>query len=140
MKIYGLDFTSTPSAKKPITCAQCRLEGDTLHLESITNLESFHAFERFLTKPGPWVAGLDFPFGQPRKLIENLSWPQKWADYVNLIAKMTKGDFGGLMRIAAQGTKLPEIFTRNKAVWPDELSGEELDKYKENHKKWTKEL
>ena len=54
--------------------------------------------------------------------------------------RMTKGDFGGLMRIAAQGTKLPEIFTRNEAVWPDELSGEELEKYKENHKKWTKEL
>lgn len=54
--------------------------------------------------------------------------------------KLIKGDFAGLMRIAAQGTKLADIFTRNKAVWPDELSGEELEKYKENHKKWTRKL
>ena len=54
--------------------------------------------------------------------------------------RLIRGDFAGLMRIAAQGTKLADIFTRNEAVWPDELSGEELEKYKENHKNWTKEL
>lgn len=103
MKLYGFDFTSAPSPKKPITCAQCILDGDALHLEAITCLESFPNFEDFLAQPGPWVAGLDFPFGQPRKLIENLAWPENWAEYVCLIAMMTKGNFDSLLRKYRRG-------------------------------------
>ena len=78
MMIYGLDFTSVPSHKKPITCVRCRLDRDGLHLESCDTLPSFDVFESFLAQPGPWVAGLDFPFGQPRKLVENMGWPNTW--------------------------------------------------------------
>lgn len=98
MKIYGLDFTSAPSRKKTITCARCRLDGDTLHLEAFDTLESFLAFESFLAQPGSWVAGIDFPFGQPRKFIKNHSWPQTWDGYVNHIAGMSKDDFGLLLK------------------------------------------
>ena len=43
----------------------------------------FATFEGFLRTPGPWVAGLDFPFGQPRELIAALDWPaDSWASYV----------------------------------------------------------
>jgi hypothetical protein len=51
MKIYGFDFTSAPSRTKLITCAQCRLEDDTLHLEAFDSLETFTSFERFLAHP-----------------------------------------------------------------------------------------
>jgi len=54
--------------------------------------------------------------------------------------KLTKGDFAGLMKMAAQGSRLPEIFTRNEAVWPDELSKDELEKYRNDNVRWTKEL
>jgi len=50
--------------------------------------------------------------------------------------KLVKGDFAGLMRIAAQGTKLPQIFTRNESKWPDEFSAEELEDYKTQFKTW----
>ena len=50
--------------------------------------------------------------------------------------KLVRGDFAGLMRIAAQGTKLPQIFTRNEAKWPDEFSAEELEDYKAQFKTW----
>lgn len=30
LKIYGIDFTSRPSRRKPITCLECRLVGDFL--------------------------------------------------------------------------------------------------------------
>jgi len=93
MKIYGVDFTSAPSLKKPITYAQCRLEEDGLFLESLGCLASFDEFEEFLHQSGPWIAGMDFPFGQPRTLIENIGWPQTWNDYVDLISKMTKLQF-----------------------------------------------
>jgi hypothetical protein len=35
MKIYGIDFTSAPSLKKPITYAGCKLIGDHLSLETL---------------------------------------------------------------------------------------------------------
>lgn len=54
--------------------------------------------------------------------------------------RLIKGDFSGLMRIAAQGTKLVEIFTRNKSIWPDELNREELQRYRDDHLKWTSGL
>ncbi len=68
MKIYGLDFTSSPRPQKAITYAQCHLSEKVLSLECLGRLTSFDEFEDFLREPGPWVAGMDFPFGQPRSL------------------------------------------------------------------------
>lgn len=93
MKIYGIDFTSAPNLKKPITYAQCRLQEDCLFLESLGCLASFDEFETFLSQPGLWIAGMDFPFGQPRRLIENIGWPQTWKDYVSLVSRMTRLQF-----------------------------------------------
>src|SRR5687768_3755401 len=93
MKIYGVDFTSVPSSKKAITYAQCTLSGKDLFLECLGRLTSFDEFEGFLRGPGSWVAGMDFPFGQPRTLIENLHWPQTWDGYVGFTAKLTKLQF-----------------------------------------------
>jgi len=52
--------------------------------------------------------------------------------------RLIQGDFAGLMRIAAQGAKMPEIFTRNESKWPDELSPDELEDYKAQFKTWKK--
>jgi hypothetical protein len=93
MKIYDIDFTSAPSLKKAITCVQCRLDEDGLSLEQFDCIVSFDEFENFLKQPGPWVAGMDFPFGQPRKLIENIGWPQIWEGYVRYVGGMTKSEF-----------------------------------------------
>ena len=93
MKIYGLDFTSVPSLKKPITYTQCRLNKDGLFLERLGCLMSFDEFEMFLSQTGPWIAGMDFPFGQPRTLIENIGWPQTWKGYVNLVSTMSRLQF-----------------------------------------------
>lgn len=90
MKIYGIDFTSTPNAKKAITCVECRLDESGLSLERFERLTSFDAFENFLRQPGAWVAGMDFPFGQPRKLIENIGWPQTWEGYVRQVGEMIR--------------------------------------------------
>jgi hypothetical protein len=93
MKIFGIDFTSAPSSKKAITYAQCTLSENNLFLEGLGRLASFEEFERFLGQPGSWTAGIDFPFGQPRTLIENLHWPQTWDGYVGLVARMAKPQF-----------------------------------------------
>ena len=93
MNIYGLDFTSAPSRRKPITCACCDLEMTTLIVKSCLKLTSFADFEAFLRTRGPWLAALDFPFGQPRKLITNLGWPETWEGYMRLISSMSKETF-----------------------------------------------
>ena len=93
MRIFGLDFTSAPSKKKAITYAQCSLDKERLSLETFGVLVSFTELEVFLNQPGPWIMGMDFPFGQPRKLIENIGWPPNWEGYVQYIAGMSKTQF-----------------------------------------------
>lgn len=98
MLIYGLDFTSTPTRRKPITCMYCQLQGSELHVQEYRYLASFTEFEEWLCSDGPWLAALDFPFGQPRTLIEALHWPLNWADYVAHITNMGKEQFEATIR------------------------------------------
>ncbi len=86
MHIYGLDFTSAPGPRKPITCATCTLEDQTLNVRGFNELTDFEQFEAFLAQPGPWTAGLDFPFGQPLKLVKNLE-PEK-REYVDGVVEL----------------------------------------------------
>lgn len=98
MRVFGLDFTSSPSRHKPITLAEAELEGESLRLVSLSSINSFTDFEAFLSKPNIWCAGIDFPFGQPRKLVENLGWPSSWPEYVRAISEMKKAQFVDLLR------------------------------------------
>ena len=93
MKIYGIDFTSAPSKNKVIACAEAWLESDVLHVQKFYRFADFHSFMDFLTRSQIWIAGVDFPLGQPRKLIENLEWGKTWAEYVDRIGQMTKQEF-----------------------------------------------
>ena len=93
MRIFGLDFTSAPSRRKPITCAVCELQDGLLRVQDIPSLVSFHDFEAFLQSDGPWLAALDFPFGLPRKLLENIAWPTNWEGYIRIIDSMDKKQF-----------------------------------------------
>jgi hypothetical protein len=82
MKVIGIDFTSRPTRKKPLTCVHCTLEGRVLRADKLEKWPEFALFECALKKPGPWIAGIDFPFGQSRAFIENIGWPMAWSDYV----------------------------------------------------------
>jgi len=93
VNIYGFDFTSAPRPRKPITCAVCELLESTLKLHTCVKLHNFEEFETFLHRKSPWLAALDFPFGQPGKLISRLDWPETWEGYVQLVATMGKQSF-----------------------------------------------
>jgi hypothetical protein len=73
MQLLGVDFTSAPSRRKPITLARGRLQGAVLRLEGIDALADLAAFEAALASPGPWLGGFDFPFGLPREFVDALS-------------------------------------------------------------------
>ena len=68
--LYGIDFTSSPSARKPITVARGKVVANRgLVLEGIERFPSWDGFEAFLNRPGPWLGAFDFPFGLPRESV-----------------------------------------------------------------------
>ena len=63
-RILGIDFTSAPSLKKPLTCVIANFDGLCLEFEQLVHWSSFDEFEAALVSPGPWIAAIDFPFAQ----------------------------------------------------------------------------
>jgi hypothetical protein len=98
MHVYGIDFTSAPSSSKPITCAQAVLSKGRLRIEALMRWLEFDDFDKFLCSDGPWITAMDFPFGLPKRLIQNLGWPPDWKKYVVKIADMEKEAFGNLLQ------------------------------------------
>lgn len=98
MRIYGLDFTSAPGKRKPLVALGCTLDADVLRVQDAHEMTDFDGFEEFLRFPGPWVCGMDFPFGQPRSLVEALGWPTTWEGYVGEVARMPKKKFEAAIR------------------------------------------
>jgi hypothetical protein len=98
VRIYGLDFTSAPGRRKPLIVLGCALEGDSLLVEGSEALTDFGGFEYFLQRQGPWVCGMDFPFGQPSSLVAALGWPESWNGYVGEVGTLPKEEFEGKIR------------------------------------------
>jgi len=100
--LLGVDFTSAPSAKKPITVAVGRwARGETLpvyRLDDIRGLDSLRAYESFLQENGPWLGGFDLPFGQPRTLIEHEGWPTDWPAFVGFYCSQSRNSLRDTFR------------------------------------------
>jgi len=88
LRIFGVDFTSAPSPKKPLTVARAELNGNDLVLSRVDLLEDWTDFEAFLMEPGPWRAGFDFPFSQPLRLYQDLGLRGDWE---RLVSQITEG-------------------------------------------------
>lgn len=98
MRIHGLDFTSAPGKRKPLVALGCTLDANVLRVDDSHEMTDFEGFEEFLRLPGPWVCGMDFPFGQPRSLVEALGWPMTWEGYVGRVCAMPKEEFEDAIR------------------------------------------
>ena len=89
--VFGIDFTSAPTRRKPILCLECRLVGDVLEIvgaQPWRPMRTFPEFEAFLQAPPPassegWIAGADLPFGLSIRFIDNMEWPRRWGDYID---------------------------------------------------------
>ncbi|MGB5253776.1 MAG: DUF429 domain-containing protein [Sedimenticolaceae bacterium] len=93
MHIFGIDFTSRPTRSKPITCMECVLEGTHLRAQCLAAWQDFAGFEAAMQRPGPWIAGIDFPFGQSRRFIETIGWPDTWPRYVDHVSRLGRQGF-----------------------------------------------
>ena len=69
-----------------------------MRVEDSETLTDFGGFEAFLHRRGPWVCGMDFPFGQPRSLIAALGWPESWEGYVGEVGRLPKEEFEDKIR------------------------------------------
>lgn len=109
MRVFGVDFTSSPGPGRPIAVAECELSGERLAVRDLVRLRSFEQLERGLELPGPWIAGFDFPFGQARALVRDLGWPEAWPGYVARAAEISGRELGDLLDLyraaRAQGDK-----------------------------------
>jgi signal transduction histidine kinase len=108
MKIFGIDFTSAPSPQKPITVAEGEFLKGTLTIQEIHALTSFPEFEGFLEQKGPWVAGIDFPFGLPGAFLSTLGLPHNWQDYVEKLSRRPRSEFEN--KIKSFKSKQPSPF------------------------------
>ncbi len=93
MKIYGIDFTSTPNLKKPIAITEGILKNKILHIVRIHTIVDFQSFEEFLNQKGPWVSGFDLPFGLPLNFLTLQKFPVQWEQYVSKISRLSKPKF-----------------------------------------------
>ena len=97
MNVFGIDFTSRPSKLKPLTCMHCQFDGTVLVAGKLTEWPSFDGLEIFLRNNQTWIAGIDFPFGQSRKFIQNIGWELAWAKYVDYISTIDRSDFRSIL-------------------------------------------
>ncbi|MEY4562081.1 MAG: hypothetical protein RLZZ618_1358 [Pseudomonadota bacterium] len=77
--LAGIDFTSRPTAAKPITVALGTARPGVVKLDRVDAHRSFDGLLNWLRTAGPWVGAFDFPFGLPRELVLALGWPTEWA-------------------------------------------------------------
>lgn len=79
--LLGLDFSSAPSKRKPLTLAWGRRVGQIIQLDRVDELPTLAALQALL-EPEPdqrhpllasgFVVGCDFPFGLPRPFVQAL--------------------------------------------------------------------
>ncbi len=91
--IHGVDFTSRPRPRKPITVASGRSRRSAFRLDTLEEFADWAPFESWLRRPGPWIAGFDFPFGLPREAIEDLGWPKQWPLLVACCRRLGRDEF-----------------------------------------------
>ena len=107
--LLGVDFSSSPSHRKPIAMALGERVGTRVRLQSLQTFDTLDALGRWLAAPGAWVGGFDLPFGLPRELVQQLGWPLAWVDcmqhYRQLSRAQIRDAFAGFCAARPAGGK-----------------------------------
>jgi Protein of unknown function (DUF429) len=89
-QVVGCDFSSSPTAKKPIVFAIGSLSNGRVMLSKIEQIESLNGFSFWLKQNKNWVGAFDLPFGLSRELVETLAWPTMWQACIDHYASLTR--------------------------------------------------
>ena len=90
--LLGVDFSSSPSRRKPIVMARGERAGTRVHLRSLETFETLDVLGRWLAAPGHWVGGFDLPLGLPRELVQQLGWPQEWSACMRHYGQLSRAE------------------------------------------------
>lgn len=90
--LAGVDFTSRPTRRKPITLALGHLAHGAVRLDRLEAFADFDGLARWLRTPGPWLGVFDLPFGLPRELVLALGWPMQWAPLMRHYAALSRDE------------------------------------------------
>lgn len=88
--LAGVDFTSRPTRRKPITVALGHLESGTVRLDRIESHATLDSWAGWLGAPGAWLGVFDLPFGLPRELVAALGWPTQWPALMRHYAALSR--------------------------------------------------
>jgi len=103
--LVGVDFTSAPSRRKPITVARGVLDsplsagpGGAIRVLEVERCPDWAAFDGQLNRLGPWVGAFDLPFGLPRTLVQTLGWPENWREMIDLYTQLSRDEIRARFR------------------------------------------
>jgi Protein of unknown function (DUF429) len=116
--IHGVDFTSRPRPKKPITVASGRRMHRSFRLENVQEFTDWPGFEYWLRHPGPWIAGFDFPFGLPREAISDLGLPQEYPQLVDHCRAQGREAFRHLLNTYRESRPVGKRYAHRAADHP----------------------
>jgi hypothetical protein len=125
MKLIGIDFSSSPSKKKPIAVAKGEWVDDVIHVEELDSLTKLTAFSELLRNEIDYVAAIDMPFGLSRELVEGLNWPGKgrldsvaWADLIRFYGQLHRDDIRGTFKAWCDARPVGKKFAHRECDKP----------------------
>ena len=98
MEVFGIDMTSRPTRAKPLAILRARLDGGELRYLGHERCAGWAGLDAALRRPGPWIAGLDFPFSFARAFVERMGWPMGWAGLAHSLSDHSRETFGAAVR------------------------------------------
>ncbi|MGJ7495635.1 DUF429 domain-containing protein [Variovorax sp. RT4R15] len=90
--LFGCDFSSAPTARKPIVVAHGGIDGRHVVLLRLDTFATLDAWAGWLARTPAWVGGFDFPFGLPRELVVQLGWPLQWPALMTHYAALSRAE------------------------------------------------
>lgn len=107
--LFGCDFSSAPSVRKPIVVALGSVRSGRVALSRILSFPTLDGWAAWMRETPAWIGGFDFPFGLPRELVEKLGWPTQWealmAHYASLSRAEIRTAFAGFCDARPVGGK-----------------------------------
>lgn len=119
MLLFGCDFSSAPTARKPIVVATGEPGGtDRVVLHSLQRFSTLDAWGDWLRAEPTWTGGFDFPFSLPRELVEHLRWPLQWEPLMAHYASLSRAEIRETFAAFCAARPVGGKFAHRKADGP----------------------
>lgn len=105
--LLGCDFSSAPTARKPIVVALGQERGGRVTLSHLLPFTTLDAWGQWLNDTPAWLGGFDLPFGLSRELVMQLGWPATWPELMAHYAAMSRAEIRTIFAAFCAGSQQP---------------------------------